>query len=87
MLQSNSTIQIKIEAYGAVEKLLPANLVIYSPPNSDIGAALSQVMTLYPEAKTLIERCACAVGEDIISRHLIVKNSMTLVLLSPVAGG
>lgn len=87
MLQSNSTIQIKIEAYGAVEKLLPTNLVIYSPPNSDIGAALSQVMTRYPEAKTLIERCACAVGEDIIPRHFIIKNQMTLVLLSPVAGG
>lgn len=87
MLQSNSTIQIKIEAYGAVEKLLPANLVIYSPPNSDIGAALTQVITLYPEAKTLIERCACAVDEDIIPRHFIIENAMTLVLLSPVAGG
>ncbi|TCB79129.1 MoaD/ThiS family protein [Acinetobacter sp. ANC 4173] len=87
MLQSNSTIQIKIEAYGAVEKLLPANLVIYSPPHSDIGAALSQVITLYPEAKNLIERCACAVGEDIIPRHSIIEHAMTLVLLSPVAGG
>ena len=87
MLQSNSTIQIKIEAYGAVEKLLPANLVIYSPPNSDIGAVLSQVMSLYPEAKTLIERCACAIGEDIISRQNVLNRDSTLVLLSPVAGG
>jgi molybdopterin synthase sulfur carrier subunit len=44
-------------------------------------------MTLYPEAKTLIERCACAVGEDIIPRHFVIEHAMTLVLLSPVAGG
>lgn len=86
-MQSNSTVQIRIEAYGAVEKLLPSNLVIQSPLHTDIGSALNQVATLYPEAKVLIERCACAVGEDILPRHTRIHHELTLVLLSPVAGG
>ncbi|MCJ8161184.1 MoaD/ThiS family protein [Acinetobacter zhairhuonensis] len=86
-MQASSTIQIQIEAYGAVEKLLPSNLVIQTPLHSDIGAVLTQLAELYPEAKTLIERCACAIGEDIVARHTTIQQAMTLVLLSPVAGG
>lgn len=86
-MQASSTIQIQIEAYGAVEKLLPSNLVIQTPLHSDIGAVLTQLAELYPEAKTLIGRCACAIGEDIVARHTPIQQAMTLVLLSPVAGG
>ena len=86
-MQANLSIPIRIEAYGAVEKLLPSNLVIQSPAHADIGAALSHVAALYPEAKTLIDRCACAVGEDIVPRQTPIQHAMTLVLLSPVAGG
>lgn len=86
-MQASSTIQIQIEAYGAVEKLLPSNLMILTPIHTDIGAALTQLTALYPEAKTLIERCACAIGEDIVPRHTPIQQATTLVLLSPVAGG
>ena len=87
MMKASSTIQIQIQAYGAVEKLLPSNLMIQTPLHTDICAALSQLTALYPEAKTLIERCACAIGEDIVPRHTPIQQAMTLVLLSPVAGG
>ena len=41
----------------------------------------------YPDATQAIERCACAIGEDIISRQTYLSQNCTLVLLSPVAGG
>jgi sulfur carrier protein ThiS len=35
----------------------------------------------------MLERCACAVGEDIIPRQTALTQDSILVLLSPVAGG
>ncbi|WP_320076712.1 MoaD/ThiS family protein [Acinetobacter haemolyticus] len=34
-----------------------------------------------------LEKCACAIGEDIVPRQSILKEDTQLVLLSPVAGG
>lgn len=80
-------IKIKIEAFGAVERQLPQNLEIVCSVNSTVSEVLTQVGQDYPTAFAMIERCACAIGEDIISRQNKLDSDSTLVLLSPVAGG
>jgi len=82
-----SQITIKIEAFGAVERQLPANLEMICSPYSTVAQVLAQVGQEYPAAFTMIERCACAIGEDIISRQIQLSADSSLVLLSPVAGG
>ena len=80
-------IKIKIEAFGAVERQLPQNLEIICSPNSTVSDILYQVTQQCPAAFAMIERCACAIGEDIIPRQSKLNSDSTLVLLSPVAGG
>lgn len=80
-------IKIKIEAFGAIERQLPQNLEIVRSVNSTVSEVLTQVEQDYPTASAMIERCACAIGEDIISRQSKLDSDNTLVLLSPVAGG
>jgi hypothetical protein len=82
-----SQITIKIEAFGAVERQLPANLEMICSPYSTVAQVLVQVGQEYPAAFSMIARCACAIGEDIISRQTQFHADTTLVLLSPVAGG
>ncbi|WP_407305458.1 MoaD/ThiS family protein [Acinetobacter sp.] len=80
-------IKIKIEAFGAVERQLPQNLEIICSPNSTVSDILDQVTQQCPAAFAMIERCACAIGEDIIPRQSKLNSDSILVLLSPVAGG
>ncbi|MFH7766399.1 MoaD/ThiS family protein [Acinetobacter sp. BSP-28] len=82
-----SQITIKIETFGAVERQLPPNLELICSSNSTVAEVLDQVAQDYPAAFAMIERCACAIGEDIISRQTQFHADTTLVLLSPVAGG
>ena len=80
-------INIKIEAFGAVERQLPPNVQLSCASPSAVSDVLQQLSHTYPEAHALIERCACAMGEDLISRQTQLRTDSTLVLLSPVAGG
>lgn len=80
-------INIKIESYGAIEKHLPTDLSIACQANSLVLDVLNQIKTHYPAASNLLDRCACAIGEDIIPRQTPLSQDSTLVLLSPVAGG
>lgn len=80
-------IHIKIEAYGAIEKHLPVKLSLSCVPNSLISDVLDQIKIRYPSASDLLERCACAIGEDIVARQRRLAQDSTLVLLSSVAGG
>ena len=83
----DNVIRVKIEAFGAIERQLPPNLTLQCEPDSSVAAVLKDVVAQYPDVHTLLERCACAMGEDIISRQTILSRDCTLVLLSPVAGG
>ena len=82
-----SQIKIKIEAFGAVERQLPENLEMTCSQYSTVAQVLAQVGQDYPAAFDIIERCACAIGEDIIPRQTQLSIDSRLVLLSPVAGG
>ena len=83
----NNVIRVKIEAFGAIERQLPPNLMLQCEPDSSVTVVLKDLVAQYPAVHTLLERCACAIGEDIIPRHLVIEHAITLVLLSPVAGG
>ncbi|MGE8538735.1 MAG: MoaD/ThiS family protein [Acinetobacter sp.] len=52
-----------------------------------VSEVLKQLLSICPDIQPMLERCACAIGEDIISREKVLTQDSTLVLLSPVAGG
>lgn len=81
------SIQIKIESFGAIEKLLPQNLSIVCPANIRVKDVLDQIVTLHPECTKAMEKCACAIEDNVITRQSALNQPCTLVLLSPVAGG
>ena len=81
------TIDIKIEAFGAIERLLPKELAFEFAENQTVEEVLSHIVMLYPESTKAMEKCACAIGEDIVTRQTLLGQPCTLVLLSPVAGG
>lgn len=86
-LTDQTSIEIKIEAFGAIERQLPVDLSLLCVAEIPVYKVLDQVLALYPNVHSMLERCACAIGEDIISRQQVLTQDSTLVLLSPVAGG
>lgn len=86
-LTQQKLIHIKIEAFGAIERQLPADLNLQCESEIQVSEVLNQLLSLYPDIQPMLERCACAIGEDIISRQNVLNRDSALVLLSPVAGG
>ena len=78
---------IKIESFDAIQRHLPEDLSLQSKAESNVEEILAQVIQTYPDAADLIERCACAMGEDMINRQTVISRDAVIVLLSPVAGG
>lgn len=85
--QKAQSITVKIECFGEIERLLPVILSLQYDTEVSIVDVLENVIRAYPEAKKILERCACAIGEDIIPRQTVLTADSTVVLLSPVAGG
>lgn len=86
-LTQQKLIHIKIEAFGAIERQIPADLNLQCESEIHVSEVLNQLLSLYPDIQPMLERCACAIGEEIISRQNVLNRDSTLVLLSPVAGG
>lgn len=86
-LTQQKLIHIKIEAFGAIERQIPADLNLQCESEIHVSEVLNQLLSIYPDIQPMLERCACAIGEDIISRQNVLNRDSTLVLLSPVAGG
>lgn len=80
-------IRITIEAYGAVEKHLPTDLNLSCDEHGLVTDVLEQIAHLYPAASDILEKCACAIGDEMVTRNYPLSKDCTLVLLSPVAGG
>lgn len=80
-------IKIKIETYGVIERHLPKDLILSCIENGLVAEILKQISDRYPDSLKSLDRCACAIGDEIISRHQTLSKDCTLVLLSPVAGG
>ncbi|WP_284119089.1 MoaD/ThiS family protein [Acinetobacter seifertii] len=81
------SIQIQVEAFGAIEKLLPQNLSLVCPSHILVKDVLDEIVSLHPESTKAMEKCACAIGDNVITRQSTLSEPCTLVLLSPVAGG
>ena len=81
------SIEIKIEAFGAIERLLPKALAFEFTADQMVNDVLTHIVMLHPEASKAMEKCACAIGADIVIRQTTLTQSCTVVLLSPVAGG
>ena len=86
-LTQQKLIHIKIEAFGAIERQIPTDLNLQCESEIQVSEVLNQLLSLYPDIQPMLERCACAIGEDIISRQNVLNRDSTLVLLSPVTGG
>lgn len=84
---THAKIVIYIEAFGAVEREIDENLSFEFDAEIPIAQVLDCIAQAYPLAEEMLDRCACAVGEDIVPRQTVLKTDTTLVLLSPVAGG
>ena len=82
-----SIVHVTIEGYGAIQRQLPSQLVLEYSSEILVGDILAEIVGQYPDAQKALDRCACAIGEDIVTRQTVLKNDCTLVLLSPVAGG
>ena len=80
-------IDIKIECFGVVGRFLPASLSVSKSQVCRVEEILDEISCRYPEASNAIALCACAVGENIVHRNGFIEKNVTLVLLSPVAGG
>ena len=84
---STTMINIKIETYGAIQRFLPEDLNLQCASGCSVSELIKQVVHQYPEVDQLIERCACAIGEDVVSRATQISQDSVIALLSPVAGG
>ena len=85
--QNTQSMTVTIECFGAIERLLPTNLSLQFESKISIAHVLDSVEKIYPESGKMLERCACAMGEDIIPRQTQLTSDSIIVLLSPVAGG
>lgn len=63
------SIQIKIEAFGAIEKLLPQNLSLVCPNHILVKNVLDEIVSLHLEYTQAMEKCACAIGDNVITRE------------------
>ena len=59
-LTQQKLIHIKIEAFGAIERQIPADLNLQCESEIHVSEVLNQLLSLYPDIQPMLERCACA---------------------------
>ena len=80
--------QITFEFYGRLERLANQSeigLKLNTPVS--LETALQQLAELKPDLSENLERCACAIGDELVSRSMLVDANTRVALLPPVAGG
>ncbi|MCF8999186.1 MoaD/ThiS family protein [Acinetobacter nectaris] len=80
-------ITVMIESYGMIKTVLPSTLNIECNHGSDVNSILQKIVRDHANSAPFLEQCACAIGDDMVSRQAQLYTDSTLVLLSPVAGG
>ena len=53
------SIEIKIEAFGAIERLLPKELTFEFTPDQMVNDVLTHIVMLHPEASKAILNASC----------------------------
>lgn len=82
-----TTINVTIESYGMIKTALPSALNIVCAHGSDVDSILQRIALDHVASVPLLEQCACAIADEMVSRQTKLYADSTLVLLSPVAGG
>ncbi len=56
----NNVIRVKIEAFGAIERQLPPNLMLQCEPDSSVTVVLKDLVAQYPAVHTVTGAlCLC----------------------------
>lgn len=77
-----------IEFHGVLRRLAGADSIQIELPDAATAAdALDKVSNISAELSQRLECCACAVGDELISRTTVLEDGATLVLIPPVSGG
>lgn len=80
--------QITFEFYGRLERLAQQSEISVSLPTPILlEQALQQLTALKPDLTENLERCACAIGDELVSRSTLLEANTRVALLPPVAGG
>lgn len=89
---SNATVksafQITFEFYGRLGRLANVSelgMPIQAPMT--LEQALKQLAEIKPDLSENLERCACAIGDELVSRSMLLNADARVALLPPVAGG
>ena len=80
--------ELRFEFYGRLASLADqASIDLPTDFPIRLQDALTQLAEQLPQIHDNLERCACAVGDQLVHRDLIIQDTMTIALLPPVAGG
>lgn len=79
---------VTFEFYGRLESLAKTNQYkIELPLPLSIEQAIQHLAEQKPEITMNLERCACAIGDELVSRSTMLNADTRIALLPPVAGG
>lgn len=82
------SLHIEIQGFGEIQRAISQPFFLeIEQPSIRVKDIFEQLTVQFPHAVQALERCACAVDDQMLSRHSELTQSCTLVLLSPVAGG
>lgn len=80
--------QIIFEFYGRLGKLAnQQEFVLDTETPVILEQALKVLACLKPNIHDNLERCACAIGDELVARSTLVNANTRIALLPPVAGG
>lgn len=77
-----------VELYGVLQQAAQAKaLELPSQPGETVAAFLARLAQAVPLLAPHLERCACAVGDELIPRGETLPAYATVAVLPPVSGG
>lgn len=79
---------MQVEFFGVLKEVVGSHQVTLDlTPPALIGDILGKLTDQYPALEAHLPRVACAVGDEVKSRHDVLNSGEVLVLLPPVSGG
>lgn len=81
--------EVTFELFAGLARLAHADEVRVPVANdvTTIGGAVDALASARPELASMIERCACVSGDEIVRRQAALPVDRRIALLPPVAGG
>lgn len=80
--------QVNVEFYGVLRRLAGAEVLkLDVPDHATVADVIAQVSERSADLADRMEHCACAIGEQLVSRTHQLEAGTNLVLIPPVSGG